>query len=66
MNIVEKLRKKRRKLQKKIDQIQEECTHPDSATDREARSNGGDPLQKTEYWWMCHCHLCDKRWTEPQ
>lgn len=53
------------KLEKKIERIQEACSHPEDCMTEEYGSNTGnyDPSADC-YWTTYHCGLCDKSWTE--
>lgn len=65
--MIQELRKKIDDLQTQIDRIQEQCSHPDAAVTRVAKSDTGN-YDRTQdaYWYECECKLCEKRWTEDQ
>lgn len=67
MTLVPELRRQIALLQKRIESIQDDCSHPDSAVTKTARSDTGNyDRSQDEYWNDCECLLCLKRWREKQ
>ena len=62
--IVYKLQNDIREIEKKIDAIQEACSHPKEDVNSKGCSDGGSYYDKTQYCEEFHCLLCDKKWTE--
>jgi len=63
MGAVAVLRGEIAKIQEKIDVIQSKCSHPAEAVEITNKCGGEFD---NEYWRICVCHLCEKRWTEDQ
>lgn len=66
MSVVQKLRDEIAHKEKQIQEIQELCSHPPICVTKQGDSSTGNPMERDEYWYNCHCDLCDKRWTEEQ
>jgi hypothetical protein len=62
--IIQKLKEEIAELQKKIDEIQELCSHP--VTTVRNWNAGNDYDRQNDYRRDHHCQLCDKRWTTNQ
>lgn len=63
MNKIDEIKNDIIRLQIKLEQIQNECSHPKSALEKEGSARTGNyyPYEET-YWINFHCPLCDKRW----
>lgn len=69
--MISHFRDKIKELQKQIDQIQSECSHPEVCltkkywrVDDGPRGLNYSESYKEEGYYNCHCSLCDKKWTE--
>lgn len=60
MNIVDQLRSEIEERNNRIKEIQENCSHPESAVERKSGSNTGNLLNDDVYWQDCECKLCYK------
>lgn len=67
MNIIQEYKEQIEKLQSKIVEIQDWCSHPKAALTSVNKSDTGnyDPSCDS-FWTEFHCGLCEKRWTEDQ
>ena len=65
MNIVDKIKDEIAELQLSIKNIQDECSHPESAVTKKHGSNTGNYCEADDcYWTDFECNLCGKRWQE--
>ena len=62
MSIVQKLKAEIIDISKRIDSIQEQCSHPEEAVTKEHGASTGNPYETNEYWTTFECSLCEKRW----
>jgi hypothetical protein len=64
---VQTLKSEIKELQAKIEKIQSECSHPESARKETRGSDTGNWCpQDNSYWIDVECGLCEKRWREDQ
>ena len=67
MSIIQELKKQIEALSKKIHQIQEQCSHPNDAVDKDPYCVESDSGHRyDQYYYKCYCKLCEKHWNEPQ
>jgi hypothetical protein len=65
MSIIKKLKKQMEDLESLIEQIQEECSHPEAAqTGVAGQDLSDDPLGTDTRWVTCTCGLCEHVWRE--
>jgi len=64
MSTVTKIKAEMEELNKKINRIQEECSHPSDCLTKEHGGSTGNPYEVNEYWTTFTCSLCEKRWQE--
>lgn len=62
---VDKLYDRLNKLQKKLVELQDECTHPNVEKQYKADTGNWDRGDDS-YWINFTCHDCRKRWMEDQ
>lgn len=65
MNKVDELEEEISKIQFRIKEIQNYCSHPPEAVDQVNHSASGYS-EPTEYWATYTCGLCHKSWTGGQ
>ena len=67
MNRVSEYKERISQLNNLIEEIQDQCSHPEKAINKIAKSNTGnfDPSED-KYWYHCYCTLCEKSWNESQ
>lgn len=61
--MIDRLEEQKRNIDRKIEKLQRECSHPSVAVSKDHRSecaSGGGYLQ----YYRCRCSICGKRWDE--
>jgi hypothetical protein len=65
--VIQHLKMQLAEIQAKIEQIQTECSHPESVRTRVPGSDTGNWCrQDDEYWYDHTCGLCEKQWRTSQ
>ena len=65
MSIIDDLLEQRENINRQIEEIQEQCSHPVGGVKKSHGASTGnyDPTENC-YWTDFHCSLCDKKWSE--
>ena len=65
--MLQDLYRQQEEISRKIEQIQEECSHPKSSLTIEHGGDTGNYDPTADFYWTTYtCGLCDKSWTETE
>jgi hypothetical protein len=65
MNVIARLREEIKQREATIKAIQDACSHPEAATEKQWHQSTDEyGMERGHGWHSFHCSLCDAKWTK--